>query len=155
PVAKQQLGTPEVQVADSRGAEIVTAQVPPPVVSTPLPPPTTPPTPTEPPPPPTPQEPPVPDPPVAAWGRWAVLFENDTVVKAQDVLQGRNLVSRNKYYVLAANPAMTSMALPGEGVGRFALTAHDGVITDNTTGRSVVSTASDGSLQIDFGSRRF
>jgi len=40
-------------------------------------------------------------------------------------------------------------------VGNFALTAHDGIITDTKSGTSVASTASDARLSIDFGTRRF
>ncbi|AMO23840.1 hypothetical protein UC35_14365 [Ramlibacter tataouinensis] len=150
PVAKQPAGPTEVKVADSRGSELVTGGVtlPNPPVLDP-----TPPVVVTPPPPTQPQQP---DPPVAVWGRWAAVSEGDAgVVSAEDVLNGRNLVSINRFYVLASNPTMTSMALPGDGVGRFSLTGHEGVITDKPTGISVVSKASDGSLKIDFGSRKF
>jgi hypothetical protein len=134
PTARQP-GASDVDVAESRGSELVAGQV--------LPEKTVPP-------------PPEPPPPIAAWGRWVAIAANDTgVVSAQEVLNGRSLVAINRFYVLAANKPETALELPGAGVGNFALTAHDGVIFDKTTGKGVASTASDGRLSIDFGSRRF
>ncbi|HUR89868.1 MAG TPA: FecR family protein [Ramlibacter sp.] len=131
PVAQRQLSAPDVHLADSRGSEVVDLDKPAP-------------------------PPPLPDPPAAVWGRWAAIAANDTgTVKADDILAGRTLVAVNKFYILAANPEMTSFALPGDGVGNFALTAHDGVITDTSSGQTVPSTATNGKLSIDFGSRRF
>jgi len=136
PVSQRPLNSPDVHLADSRGSDVVeqidkaTAPPPPP--------------------------PPPPDPPAAVWGRWAAIAANDTgTVKIDDILNGRNLVAINRFYVLAANPDMTSFALPGDGVGNFSLAAHDGVITDNATGTTVASVASNGKLAIDFGARRF
>lgn len=94
--------------------------------------------------------------PVGVWGRWAAIAQDDTgVVKAQDVLDGRSSVARNRFYVLAANKSSTPFEMPGAGVGTFSLTAHDGVIHDKVTGNILASTASDAALRIDFGSRRF
>jgi hypothetical protein len=139
PVAQKPAATPDVKLADSRGSEVVGVEVP---EAPPEPPPVVP--------------PPQPDPPVGVWGRWAALSTaNPGTVKAEDVLDGRTLVAINKYYILAANPSMTSMPLPGDGVGNFELTAHEGVITDTSNGVSFASTASDGKLSIDFGARRF
>ena len=133
PVSQHPLSSPDVRLADSRGGDVVEQ-----LDKT-----------TAPPPPPA-------DPPAAVWGRWAALAANDTgTVKAEDILNGRTLVAINKYYILAANPDMTSFALPGDGVGNFTLTAHDGVITDTSTNTSVASTASNAKLAIDFGARRF
>jgi hypothetical protein len=143
PVAQKPLSSPDLRLADSRGGDIVgSLQEKPPAV--------------DPPPVATPPPPVTPDPPVGAWGRWTAIAKQDPgVVNADDVLKGRLNVGINLYYVLAANPSMTSMELPGAGVGNFGLTAHDGVISDSTTGKAVASTASDGKLSIDFGSRRF
>jgi hypothetical protein len=146
PVARQPMATPDVKIADTRGSDVLDAlpgespsPPPPPVVT---PPPVTPPAP--------------PPEPLGVWGRWAAIAKQDPgVVSAQDVLTGRSLVGINKYYVLASNPSMTSMELPGAGVANFALTAHDGIITDTKAGSSVASTASDARLSIDFGTRRF
>lgn len=94
--------------------------------------------------------------PVAVWGRWAAIADKDPgVVTAEEVLGGRSLVGINRLYLLAANKAPTSFELPGAGIADFKLTAHEGVITDNTTGRHHPTTASDGALRIDFSTRRF
>jgi hypothetical protein len=141
PVAQHPLGAADVHLADSRGTDVVEQldhDAPPP------------------PPPVTPPPPPPPDPPVAVWGRWAAIAANDTgVVKAEDVLEGRTRIAVNRFYVLGANPEMTSFALPGDGVANFTLAAHDGVITDVLTATSMPSTASNAKLSIDFGARRF
>ena len=131
---KPAAASPDVRLADSRGSEIVDVDVP-----------------AAPPPP-----PPPPAAPVGVWGRWAALSIGDPgTVKAEDVLDGRTLVAINKYYILAANPSMTSMPLPGDGVGNFTLAAHDGVITDTNNGVSFASTATAAKLSIAFGARRF
>jgi hypothetical protein len=97
-----------------------------------------------------------PPPPIAVWGRWAAIAANDAgVVSAQEVLSGRSLVAINRFYVLGANKPATAFEMPGAGVGNFTLTAHDGVISDKTTGSAIASTASDARLSIDFGTRRF
>jgi len=94
--------------------------------------------------------------PIAAWGRWAAIADKDPgVVNAQEVLSGRSVVAINRFYVLAANKPATPFELPGAGAANFTLTGHDGVISDKLTGKNLASTASDGSLRIDFGSRRF
>lgn len=99
---------------------------------------------------------PIPEPPLAVWGRWASIAANDPgVVSADAILNGRTTLAINSYYLLAANKLGIPYDLPGAGVGSFSLTAHDGVITDKTTGTAVASTASDASLHIDFGTRRF
>ncbi|HEY8047710.1 MAG TPA: FecR family protein [Ramlibacter sp.] len=135
PVAQHPIGSPDVRIADSRGTDVV-QQLDHDVPSTPTPPP--------------------PDPPIAVWGRWAAITANDPgTIKADDVLNGRTRVAINSFYVLAANPEMTSFALPGDGVANFTLAAHDGVITDTASGTSVASTASNGKLSIDFGAKRF
>jgi hypothetical protein len=143
PTAQKPLSSPDLRIADSRGKDIVDSLQDKPTV-----PPVTEPPVVAPPPP--------PDPPVGAWGRWTAIAQQDPgVINAQDVMNGRLLVGINRYYVLAANASMTSMALPGAGVGNFVLGAHDGVIADSTNGTAVASTASDGKLAIDFGTRRF
>jgi hypothetical protein len=136
PVARQPLAAPDVRLADSRGGELVDGQVrPDPGTVTP---------------------PPPPEPALAAWGRWAAIGDKDPgVVSAQDVLNGRVTVAVNSHYILGANPAVTSMALPGDGTANFTLTGHGGVIVDTTTGKGVESAASDAKLSIDFGARRF
>lgn len=143
PVARQPANT-DVKIADARGTDVLVslggespAPAPPPVV-------------TPPPAPPPPAEP------LGVWGRWNAIAKQDPgTVTAQDVLNGRTLVGINKYYLVASNASMTSMELPGAGVGNFTLTAHDGIITDTKAGTSVASTASDARLAIDFGTRRF
>ena len=139
PVAQKPVVAPEVSLADTRGAELAKVEVPrDPPATTPPPP------------------PPAPEPPLAVWGRWAAIAAAEPAqVKVEDVLSGRSMVALNRFYVLAANSAQSSMALPGEGVGNFVLSAHEGLITDTKTGISVASTASDGKLSIDFGARRF
>lgn len=142
PVARQPMGNTDVEIAEARGTDVlgslpgeVPSPAPPPVVT-----------------------PPAPQPAerLGVWGRWNAIAKQDAgVVNAQDVLNGRMLVGINKYYVLASNASMTSMALPGSGVGNFTLAAHDGIITDTRAGTSVASTASDARLAIDFGTRRF
>jgi hypothetical protein len=97
-----------------------------------------------------------PEPPFAAWGRWAAIADKDPgVVSADEVLKGRTVVAINAFYILGATKLATPLELPGAGVGNFRLTAHDGVITNKVTGQSLASTASDGALRIDFGTRRF
>lgn len=99
---------------------------------------------------------PPPEPALAVWGRWAAIADKDPgVVSAQEVLNGRSAVAINSFYLLAANKPATPFEMPGAGVGNFTLAGHDGLITDKQTGRSVQSTASAGSLAIDFGQRRF
>lgn len=142
PVARQPLSSPDVSLADSRGGELVQGQViPDPGTTTSTPPP----------------PPPAPEPALAVWGRWASVGRNDSgVVTAQDILNGRTLVAANRYYMLGTDPSTSaSFVMPGAGVANFALTGHDGVIVDTATGAGAASTATDGKLSIDFGSRRF
>lgn len=147
PVARQPMSS-DVKIAEARGTEVL-GSLPGDNPSSP----SSPSNPSSPPPVPTPLPP---GESVGGWGRWNAIAANDPgVVTAQDVLEGRALVSINKYYVLAKNPSTTSMALPNAGVGNFRLAAHDGIITDTRSGASVASTASDARLAIDFGSRRF
>lgn len=97
-----------------------------------------------------------PEPPIAAWGRWAAIADKDPgVVSAEELLSGRSLVGINRFYLLAANKPAIPFELPGSGMADFKLSGHDGVISDNSTGRQLPSTASDGALRIDFGKRRF
>jgi hypothetical protein len=98
----------------------------------------------------------VPELPAAVWGRWAAIADKDPgVVSAEDVLKGRSIVAINPFYILAANKPTTPFEMPGAGIGNFVLSGHDGVIMDKQTGQNLASTASDGSLRIDFGARRF
>jgi hypothetical protein len=100
--------------------------------------------------------PPPPETPLAVWGRWAAIAAQDSgVVDAQEVLKGRSLVGINKFYVLAANKPDTPFEMPGAGVANFKLATHEGVISDKVSGAKVLSTASDASLKIDFGTRKF
>lgn len=100
-------------------------------------------------------EKPPPEPPFAVWGRWAAIAAQDPgVVDSADVLNGRSMVAINRFYVLALNPGQ-AIDLPGAGAADFKLTGHDGVISDSVTGQRLLSTASNGNLRIDFGSRRF
>jgi hypothetical protein len=161
----------EVDIAQARVSEIVKTAIeekdrteapapvvvepPPVVVVAPPPPPSLPPPVVLPP-----EPPPVvvlpPEPPFAVWGRWAAIADKDPgIVSAEDVLKGRTIVAVNAFYILGATKPATPLELPGAGVGNFRLTAHDGVITDKTTGQRLPSTASDAALRIDFGSRRF
>jgi hypothetical protein len=131
PSARSTLSSSDVEVAESRGTDLVTGQV-----EKVLPPP--------------------PELPMAVWGRWAAIATSDPgVVSAEELLNGRSLVAINRFYVLAANKQATEFVLPGAGVGSFTLTEHEGVVRDKLSGRSVLSTASDGTLRIDFGNRRF
>jgi hypothetical protein len=133
PTARSTLSSSDLELAESRATDLVSGQVDK-VVET-LPP---------------------PELPVAVWGRWAALAANNPgTVTAQELLHGRSLVAINRFYVLAANKQPTSFEMPGAGVGNFKLTEHEGVVRDKLTGRNVVSTASDGALSIDFGTRRF
>lgn len=129
PVAQKPAAAPVVELAESRGSEIVEVTPPPPPVVEP------------------------PAPPVAVWGRWAAIAGNPAAVSADELLQGRTLVAINKLFMIAANPS--TMALPGDGVGNFKLANHEGFITDTKSGASVSSTASDARLSVDFGTRRF
>jgi hypothetical protein len=105
---------------------------------------------------PAPEAPRAPQEPLAVWGRWAAIADKDPgVVSAEELLAGRTLAGINRLYLLAANKAPSSFEMPGAGVADFKLNAHEGVITDNVTGKHHASTASDGALRIDFGSRRF
>ena len=93
--------------------------------------------------------------PIAVWGRWGALASADEgTAVVQQILQDRQLAGINRYYVLGANPTAV-MELPNAGVGQFALTAHDGLLIDPTTGAIQQTTASNGVLKIDFGARRF
>lgn len=126
PVAAQPSALP-VSVADSRGTDVVNQVIPE-----------------------------KPDPAIAVWGRWASIAAGDTgVVDAQTILKGRNLVAINNLYVLATDSGAQPMALPGDGVAKFQLVTHDGYITDRTGGPALPSTASNASLSVDFGTRRF
>jgi len=133
PIARQPLGASDVDVAESRGSELVDHVLPDKGVVVPP-----------------------PEPPVAVWGRWASIAANDAgVVSAQELLNGRSLVAINRLYVLAANPGDKALEMPGAGVANFALAAHDGVIMDKSAGVNFASAASDARLAIDFGTRRF
>lgn len=134
PTARQPSGSADVDVAETRGSELVVDQLLPDKVVV---------------------VPPA-APPLAVWGRWASLGADDTgVVSAQELLSGRSLVAINRHYILAANPSDKPLQLPGAGVGNFTLAVHEGIITDKTAGVSFASTASDARLAIDFGTRRF
>lgn len=102
------------------------------------------------------EQPKAPAEPLAVWGRWAAIAGKDPgVVSAEELLAGRSLVGINRLYLLAANKTPSSFELPGSGVADFKLAGHEGVITDNSTGQHYATTASDGALRIDFGTRRF
>lgn len=155
PVAQRPTSAPDIELADSRGTELVQG---PPAPVVPVPPAPEPPPVVQPPivvivepPPPLPPEPAA----IATWGRWkAIAAQDPGVVTAEEILAGRSLVAVNRFYMLAAN-SVTPSELPGAGVGNFVLKGHDGVITDKATGTGVASTASNGKLSIDFGARRF
>jgi hypothetical protein len=96
------------------------------------------------------------EPPIAQWGRWAALVDKDPgVVNAQELLDRGSLVGMGRFHMLVAHRGGTAFELPGAGMGDFKLSAHEGVISDKVTGANMLSTASDGKLRIDFGSRRF
>ncbi len=97
-----------------------------------------------------------PIPPIAAWGRWAAIADKDPgVVNVEELLAGRSLVAISRLYILAADKPATAFELPGSGIADFKLTTHDGVISDNLTGQNVATTASNASLRMNFGSKRF
>lgn len=92
---------------------------------------------------------------IADWGRWAPLAKDDvSAVDITEFLKGRQLVAINRTHVLATN-GTSPVELPNAGVASFKLFAHDGVLTDTATLQRYVTTASDASLRIDFGTRRF
>jgi hypothetical protein len=132
PAVRAPLSSTDLQVAESRATELVSGQV----IDKKI----VPPQPVE--------------PPIATWGRWAAIAAGDAgMIDAGELLKGRTLVGVNTFYLLAANKPAFEM--PGAGVGKFSLTAHDGVISDKLTGENRPSTASNTSLSIDFASRRF
>ncbi len=99
-----------------------------------------------------------PEPPltIAAWGRWSsVAGMAPGTVSAESLLADRTLVGINDQFLLAANKTSVPLEMPGAGVASFRLIGHDGVVLDKSTGRNIASTASDASLRIDFGARRF
>ena len=86
----------------------------------------------------------------------AGFAEQDTgVVNLQELLKGRSLVGMNSYFALVANASTAPMEMPGSGTASFKLHSHEGIITDTATQARLASTASDASLKIDFGARRF
>jgi hypothetical protein len=97
----------------------------------------------------------VPDVPLAAWGRWSGMSDKDAEAVATQVTAGRRLLAINNHFLLAVDPKAMASALPETGVGDFRLTAHQGLVIDGNTGRTLASTASDGKLRIDFAERRF
>lgn len=93
---------------------------------------------------------------IATWGRWSnVANAAPGVVSAEALLADRPIVGISGQFVLAANKSATPLELPGAGSASFRLIGHDGVVVDKSTGRQIASTASDGSLRLDFGTRRF
>lgn len=92
---------------------------------------------------------------IAVWGRWGALASGQSGAEVvRDVLNGRQLAAINRYYVIGANPSAV-LEMPSAGVGQFKLTGHSGLLVDPATGKLQETTASYGSLQIDFGARRF
>lgn len=138
PVAGQPLSG-GVNLADARGSEVASQVLPVPPTPVPV------------------VTPPAPDPAIAAWGRWAAFAKTDTgVVDLQALMNRGQMVAINKLYALVSvGTPGAGYALPGAGTANFTLAAHEGYITDKTNGQSVASTASDGRLGIDFGTRRF
>ncbi|MES2187004.1 MAG: FecR family protein [Pseudomonadota bacterium] len=105
----------------------------------------------------TPVGPSTPDQPMAAlavWGRWASVAGLDAPASADDILGGRRISGINQYYLLAANPG-SLIEMPNAGVGNFKLASHEGFFIDSVSGKATASTASNGTLSIDFGSSRF
>ena len=92
---------------------------------------------------------------LAAWGRWGALANGQSGAEVvREVLNGRQLAAINRYYVIGANPSAV-LEMPNAGVGQFRLMGHSGLLVDPVTGKLQETTASNGSLQIDFGARRF
>jgi len=56
--------------------------------------------------------------------------------------------------VLARNAGMVT-PLPESGIGRFRLTEHDGIYRDTSSSPGQTTTASAGSLNIDFAQRKY
>ena len=92
---------------------------------------------------------------IAVWGRWGALVNGQSGAEVvRDVLNGRQLAAINRYYVIGANPSAV-LEMPNAGVGQFKLMGHSGLLVDPASGKLQETTASNGSLQIDFGARRF
>lgn len=94
-------------------------------------------------------------PPLAAWGRWgdiAVAADRDRIVNS--LLEGRELLAINSFYLLARNPGL-SHPLPETGIGNFKLVEHDGIVINPQTGKAEATKALDGNLRIDFAKQRF
>ena len=92
---------------------------------------------------------------IAVWGRWGALVNGQSGAEVvRDVLNGRQLAAINRYYVIGANPSAV-LEMPDAGVGQFKLMGHSGLLVDPASGKLQETTASNGSLQIDFGARRF
>lgn len=93
--------------------------------------------------------------PLAAWGRWGGLATDAMGAQiVTSLVAGRDLAAINSYYVLAKNPGIVS-SLPESGQGSFKLIDHEGIIINSQTGAIESTKAIQGSLTIDFGSRRF
>ena len=92
---------------------------------------------------------------IAVWGRWGALANGQSGAEVvREVLNGRQLAAINRYYVIGVNPSAV-LEMPNAGVGQFKLMGHSGLLVDPVTGKLQETTASNGSLQIDFGARRF
>lgn len=99
--------------------------------------------------------PPPPPPPLAVWGRWgdvASATDRDRIVA--NLLNGRDLLAINSYYILARAPGPLS-PLPESGVASFKLIEHDGIVVQPQTGQVHSTKATDGSLRIDFAKQSF
>lgn len=92
---------------------------------------------------------------IAVWGRWGALVNGQSGAEVvRDVLNGRQLAAINRYYVIAPTLSAVVLEMPNAGVGQFKLMGHSGLLVDPASGLQE-TTASNGSLQIDFGARRF
>jgi hypothetical protein len=93
---------------------------------------------------------------IASWGRWQGLADSQAgYVPAATLLDGRDPVAINSHYLLASNRLQTPSELPGAGSASFKLIGHDGLMVERSTGREIASVAGEGTLRIDFGTRRF
>lgn len=92
--------------------------------------------------------------PLAIWGRWGQLSADEAAAYIHQLLQDRQLVAISSDFVLARNAGMVT-PLPESGIGRFRMTEHDGLYRDTSSAPGQTTTASAGSLNIDFAQRKY
>ena len=91
----------------------------------------------------------------AVWGlRSALTGSSVAPVPIDELLARRSLIAVNSYFALAGN-LQGNVTLPNAGSAEFKLTSHQGIVLDKLTNIAMDSTASNGSLRIDFVNRSF